>query len=169
MTLLERQVAILRDLTERIVIVGGTPGDKTPSGLPRVPDQYPGAGPLGAIYTALMAAAPGPVLVVACDMPFLTSALLGYLIRAGGDYDAVVPRAADGYHPLCAVYAPSAATPIRRQIEQGALKVVEALAQLRVREIGQEELTPYDPDGTAFFNINTPRDYTRALAMASRR
>lgn len=134
-----------------------------------VPDLLPGSGPLGGIYTAIRAAARGRVLVVACDMPFLTAPFLGRLVAECVGVDAVVPRAADGFHPLCAVYAQSAAAAIRRRIRHGQLKVVDALADLAVREIGPEEITPYDPDGTLFVNINTPDDYQRALRLPGRR
>jgi molybdopterin-guanine dinucleotide biosynthesis protein A len=108
------------------------------------------------------------VLVVACDMPFLTAPFLGRLVAECVDVDAVVPRTADGFHPLCAVYAQSAAAAIQRRILSGQLKVVDALADLAVREIGPEEITPYDPDGTLLVNINTPDDYQRALRLHRR-
>ena len=134
-----------------------------------VPDLLPGSGPLGGIYTAIRAATRGRVLVVACDMPYLTAPFLGRLVAECVGVDAVVPRTADGLHPLCAVYAQSAAAAIHRRIMDGQLKVVDALADLSVREIGAEEITPYDPDGTLFVNINTPDDYQRALQFPGRR
>jgi len=137
-------------------------------GLRVVPDLCPGAGPLGGLYTAIVAASPARVLVVACDLPFLTAPFLRYLAAGAPGVDAVVPRTADGYHPLCAVYAPSAAEPIRRRIDSGRLKVIDALADLKVREIGPEEIARYDPDGILFFNVNTPDDHRRALRLLAR-
>ena len=170
MPILERQVSVLREVTGSIVFV--TAGDDrhdTLPGLRVVPDLIPGAGPLGGIYTAIRAASPGRALVVACDMPFLTAAFLRRLVAESAGVDAVVPRTADGYHPLCAVYAASAAARIRQRIQGGQLKVVDALVDLRVRELGPEEIAPYDPDGTLFVNINTPDDYQRALRLPGRR
>ena len=34
-------------------------------------------------------------------------------------------------------------------------------------EIGPEAIRPFDPGGTLCFNINTPADYARALALAA--
>ena len=39
-------------------------------------DEVPGAGPLGGIYTAIVRSPRERTLVVACDMPFLSGALL---------------------------------------------------------------------------------------------
>jgi molybdopterin-guanine dinucleotide biosynthesis protein A len=138
-------------------------------GVREVPDLLPGSGPLGGIYTAIQAATRGRVLVVACDMPFLTAPFLGRLVAECVGVDAVVPRAVDGLHPLCAVYAQTAAAAIHRRILNGQLKVVGALADLVVREIGPEEITQYDPDGTLLVNINTPDDYQRVLRLPGRR
>jgi molybdopterin-guanine dinucleotide biosynthesis protein A len=128
----------------------------------------PGCGPLGGIYTAIKAAMRGRVLVVACDMPFLTAPFLGRLVAECLGVDAVVPRTADGLHPLCAVYAQSAAAAVQRRILNGQLRVADALADLAVREVGPEEIAPYDPDGTLLVNINTSDDYERALRLHRR-
>jgi molybdopterin-guanine dinucleotide biosynthesis protein A len=170
MPILERQVSVLREITGSIVLVtaGDDQRDEVP-GLRVVLDLIPGAGPLGGIYTAVRTASPGRALVVACDMPFLTAAFLRRLVAENTGIDAVVPRTADGYHPLCALYAPSAAARIHQRIQGGLLKVIDALADLRVHEIGPEEIAPYDPDGTLFVNINTPDDYQRALRLPGRR
>ena len=50
----------------------------------------------------------------------------------------------------------------------GALKVIDVLSELRVREIGPAEIASFDPDGVLFFNINTPDDYERANTYIER-
>jgi molybdenum cofactor guanylyltransferase len=167
--ILERQMAVLREVTATIVLITTARTPPGVRGLRVATDLVRGAGPLGGIYTAIHIARPGLALVVACDMPFLTAPFLGRLVAEAAGVDAAVPRTADGWHPLCAVYAPGAAEPIRRRIESGRLKVIDALADLRVREVGPEEIARYDPDGTLFFNINTPDDYQRALEVPGRR
>lgn len=137
-------------------------------GLPIWEDLVPDAGPLGGIYTALVRAE-ARTLVVAGDMPFLTRAFMRHLDLAGGDADVAVARTADGRYPLCASFGVACAEVIRRRLERGALRVGDLLGQLHTREIGPQELLPFDPDGTLFFNINTPEDYARGLQLAARR
>ena len=125
-------------------------------------DRIAGVGALGGLYTALMDAPTEQVLVIGCDMPFLTAPFLTYLMERGRDADAAVPRDERGRHPLCASYARRIAGHLHGRITAGELGVADALVDLAVREIGPDELVPFDPDGRLFFNINTPDDYARA-------
>jgi molybdopterin-guanine dinucleotide biosynthesis protein A len=167
-TILARQLDVLRRLVPRVVIVANDPEAFADEGVTVLPDAVPGCGSLGGIYTAL-AAAEGPVLVLACDMPFVTEAFLARVVEAGRDVDVAIPRGRDGYQPLCASYSPACEEPLRRRIEQGALKVVDLLADVRVREIGPDEIATFDPDGLLLLNVNTAADVARAEQAASRR
>ena len=167
-TILARQLEVLRRVVTRIVIVANAPEQFADAGVPVLADAVPGSGSLGGIYTAL-ADADGPVLVLACDMPFVTAPFLARLIEAGQEADIAIPRSRDGYQPLCANYAPACAGPLRRRIEQGALKVVDLLADVRVRELGPDEIATFDPDGLLLLNVNTEDDLVRADRAARER
>jgi len=160
-TILDRQLDVLRRVADRIVIVVTEQAAFADSGVPVVPDVNPGAGALGGIQTAL-AVADGPVLVVACDMPFLTEAFLAHVIKAAHGADAAVPRDEGGYHPLCACYTPACASAIRTRVEAGALKVTDLFNDVHVRTIDRDEIAAFDPDGFLLLNINTPEDLARA-------
>jgi molybdopterin-guanine dinucleotide biosynthesis protein A len=165
--IIERQIAVLRDITRSIVIVGGDPGRFADLGVPVVPDAVAGAGALGGIYTALLASEQPRTLVVACDMPFLSAALLSRLVQPS-TADVVMPRTQDGLQPLCAVYAARCAAAVRQRIERGLLKAASLAEAVRVEEIGPGELATYDPDGLMFVNVNTPHDYERAKDLMGR-
>lgn len=164
-TILERQVEVLRGLVDRVVIVTDDPRRFAGAGQPVIADAVPGCGSLGGIYTAVTAA-DGPVLVLACDMPFVTAPFLARVIEAGREADIAIPRTADGFHPLCASYAAACAGPLRRRIESGAYKVLDLLSDVRVRELGPDEIAPFDPDGLLLLNLNTPGDLDRAERAA---
>lgn len=168
--LIDRQLAVLRAVTEHVLIVTNRPDRYAPLGVPTVTDRRPGAGALGGIYTAVVASPAPQTLVVACDLPFLTAAFLRHLADCGRDVDLAIPRSTAGYEPLCASYARGCAEPIRRLIDAGRFKAAGVVAAgLRVREIGPDECAMFDPDGTLFFNVNTPHDYERALEALKRR
>lgn len=169
-SLIERVARRLRPLTNQYIIV--TSGDKFdlpgPCRAEMLADIYYGKGPLGGIYTGLLASKSPYSIVVACDMPFLNSKLLRYMLELACDYDAVVPRAGDGMiEPLHAVYSKSCLEIMKERLESDRLKVHRFLDMVRVRYIERDECREYDPQLLSFFNINYQEDLDRAIELDS--
>ena len=162
--IIDRQLALLRAVADPVFIVSGHADRFSDLPVPVVADVTPGAGALGGIYSAIVSSPHPRTLVVACDMPFLTLALLRELGRPA-DADLVIPRSPRGYEPLCATWAAGCAEPIRRRIQRGLLKAALMVDDLRVKEIGPEVLASCDPHGLLFLNINTPHDYEHAQGL----
>jgi molybdopterin-guanine dinucleotide biosynthesis protein A len=158
--IIDRQLAVLRGRAARIVVVGG-PERHLGAGIEVIPDRIPGIGALGGLYTALVSATAERTLVIACDMPFVSGPFLEYLATSGSDCDATVPRDGHGLHPLCAAYARAAAPAIRRSIDQGVRRILDAITLLRIHAIEGPALEAFDPAGRLLENINTPDDYGR--------
>jgi molybdenum cofactor guanylyltransferase len=163
--ILARQLAILAHVASDIFVVG-----RRPAGLPRgvrvVPDRIADAGTLGGIYTAIVESPCERTLVLGCDMPFVSRALLERL--AAEDADVVIPRTAHGYEPLCAIYTKACADGIRERIEHGDLRASVPPDGVRLVELGPDVLAALDPQGTALTNVNTPEDHARARRLADR-
>ena len=169
-SILDRQIAVLRTLTPHILIVESADArasaDKARTDVHIVEDRIAGAGALGGLYTALVEAPTEQVLVIACDMPFISAPFLTELARLGAGVDAAVPRDGHGPHPLCASYQRRIAPRLKARIDAGTLRIADALYDLEVRDIGCDELAPFDPDGRLLLNVNTPADYERAMLAA---
>lgn len=162
--IIDRQLAALSAVADDIRIVANDPVRYAGLHIPVIADAIAGAGPLGGLYSALLDARHDRVLILACDLPFVTAALLRRLVAesVGADeVDAVVPRSARGLEPLCALYSRRCAGAVRARIDRGELAVAGLLTGLRVRELGPEALAPYD-EGALFENVNTPHDHARA-------
>jgi molybdopterin-guanine dinucleotide biosynthesis protein A len=162
--IIDRQLAALSTVADDIRIVANDTQRYAGLGVRVIGDAVADAGPLGGIYTALLDAAHDGVIVLACDLPFVTAALLARLASehgTGEQVDAVVPRSARGLEPLCAVYNRRAAAAALANIERGQLKIAELLDELRIRVLGPDALAPYDA-GALFENVNTPHDHERA-------
>lgn len=155
-----RQLQALRNVAGHVFVVGRATDGWSERGLTVVPDDRPECGPLGGIYTAIRHSPCERTLVVACDLPFLTTALLERLARESAD--AVVPRSARGLEPLCAIYARSCLADIGARLDRGELEASVLPSGARVIEIGQELTADGDPEGRLFLNVNTPQDYERA-------
>jgi molybdopterin-guanine dinucleotide biosynthesis protein A len=165
--IVERQLAALAGVAADVRIVVNDPARYRDLGIPLVSDVIAGAGALGGIYTALLHARHDRVLVLACDLPFVSAALLERLAaesRNAGGIDAVVPRSRRGLEPLCAIYRKGCAGVIQEHIARGELRMTALLAALAVRQLGHDALAPYD-DGALFENVNTPHDYARARGL----
>jgi molybdopterin-guanine dinucleotide biosynthesis protein A len=165
LTILERQLAALRQVVDRTIIIANDPTPYDAYDIPIVADLLPGTGPLGGVYTAIVSSASARTLVLACDMPFLTAAFLSYLIRTGEAADIAIPRTRRGYEPLCATYSRRCAGAVRGRIEGMQLKISDVLLSARgltVREIGPDEIADYDHQSGMFLNINTANDHARA-------
>jgi molybdopterin-guanine dinucleotide biosynthesis protein A len=165
-SILTRQLRVLAAVTPNVMIVADKASRFHDVGVRVVTDRIPNAGALGGLYTALTEASTDRVIVIACDMPFLTAPFLTHLATAGINIDAAIPRTAAGRHVLCACYAAPVAARMKSCIEAGDLRVGNAIASLNIREIGPDELAAFDSEGRLLLNINTPDDYTLAQEAA---
>lgn len=131
-------------------------------GLPLYTDVIPGAGSLGGIYSALTYAQTPRALVIACDLPLASPALIRLLLACAtdsdGPYDAVVPRFESTPQGLYALYAQSARDAIARFITEKRYRIWELLQEVRTRYVDEPEYAHIDQDGRTFRNINTPED-----------
>ncbi len=168
-SLLERIVSNLGLFNSDIVIVTASkqslPQFISQPALRVIADTYPGKGPLGGIYTGLVASDSWYNLVVACDMPFLNQALLRYMIQLADGFDLVVPRLGSMIEPLHAVYSKGCLTPIENMLKQGNLKVADLFTLVRVRYVEAKEINQFDPNHLSFFNINTETDLKTAREL----
>ena len=166
--IVDRLLAALRAVVDQVFIVANDSETYAGLGVPVHPDVLAGAGPLGGVHAALRSSRSSRTLVVAGDMPFLSAPFLDHLLlQARRSVDVAIPRTHDGYQPLCACYRASCARIIERRIAAGALRASAAVQEMRRHEIGADAIAPFDPDGTLFFNVNTPADHARALAIAA--
>ncbi|OGO41998.1 MAG: hypothetical protein A2W36_06995 [Chloroflexi bacterium RBG_16_58_14] len=169
-TLIERVIERLSGMADEILVTTNKPESYASLGLPLVQDVIPGRGALGGLYTALSAASHPLVAVVACDMPFVSPGLLAFqrdLLLRGG-YDAVIPRTEGGTEPFHAVYDRDAClAAVQAAIQADKWRVDAWFARANVRLLAPEETHPHDPQGLAFWNVNTPEDLAEAERIAT--
>lgn len=147
------------------LLVVAAPDQEIPS-LPAkvVRDDIAFQGPVGGIFYGLRAAQNEIAFISSCDMPFLNLSLVRYLVSCVSDYDLVLPHWNGRFQPLHAVYRKTVVAVLEMQLERGELRPALLYDRVRTRRVGEDEIRRLDPEGTSFFNINTPRDYDNALA-----
>jgi molybdopterin-guanine dinucleotide biosynthesis protein A len=156
-TLLERAIAILRPLCD--VAIVGNPAKYASYGIV-IEDVYPGRGPLAGIHAALLHSSAELNLMLAVDMPLVSSDLLAFLFAAAASTGALVtvPHSARGFQPLCAVYRRPFATVAEQALKAGKNKIDALFAAVPVRVIEGEELASAGFSDQVFVNLNTPED-----------
>ena len=170
-SLIERVVERVEPLTDQILIVTSREqfDPLVTYEAEILEDLYPGKGPLGGIYTGLLASQSAYSIVVACDMPFLNTELLRYMLGLSRDFDAVVPRLEERMiEPLHAIYSKKCLGNIKTQLESKQLGVHSFLNTVRVRYVELAESQKLDPQLLSFFNINHQSDLDRAIALAEK-
>jgi molybdopterin-guanine dinucleotide biosynthesis protein A len=78
-------------------------------------------GPIGGLAALLARAGVHgrPAIALACDLPFVSAALIAHLAAHSSDALAVAPRPDGIWQPLCARYAPGALAVTERVIASG--------------------------------------------------
>lgn len=134
---------------EEIFLVGGDSAELGGLGLTVVADLHPGDGPVGGVLTALRHASTDHVLIVACDLPYLTPATTQQLVAAA-DARRVVVATTDRIQPTLALWPSSALEVVEQAFESGARSMRRLLDDFDV--IG----VPVEPADVV--NINSPSD-----------
>jgi len=122
---------------------------------------------LSGLRTALLAAHGDKVLVLGCDMPFVSRPLLSHLIELSSQADLVVPKAGGYYEPMHAVYDRRCLAEIEASLEAGDMKMTSFFPRVHLLTVEDHDLDLLDPERLSFFNINTPEDLAQAERMLS--
>lgn len=128
---------------------------------PFVYDELHDIGPLAGVNACLKAAKGEYVVVVACDMPFISPGVVDYLFRSAEGHDAAVPVRENGFiEPLHAVYRREAMiAAVDEAISRGKRRIAAPLDYLKdVVYVPVEKLQEIDPGLTTFINVNRAED-----------
>src|SRR5688572_15613696 len=167
--LIQRVIDRLTPVADEIIVTTNRPEDYLFLNLRLFTDLKPGRGALGGLYTAIASASYPIVAVVACDMPFASSMLIETASRllVEEEADVVIAKSEDGYEPLHAVYRRETCLPaIESAIDANQWKVIAWFPKVKVRVLTPEEMKQADPSGLAFWNVNTPEEFTNAEQIA---
>jgi len=147
----------------------GSPARYSGFGLAVLEDEYPGRGPLGALYTGLRNSSRDWNLFFACDLPFLTPGIVQSLLEraSGTTAQAIVPKAGEQWQPLCAAYHRSCLVAVEASIQRGEDRsLVRLLAALRVEVLAPEPSENLAEWERIFSNVNTAEQWEQMQRTA---
>lgn len=168
-TLLSRVISRLKTVCSEIIVV--TREDMLKAVMLYQPaadvvsDIIPDRGPLGGLYTGLQRSGTELNIAVACDMPFLNTGLITYLISLAPGWDIVVPRINGLTEQLHTVYSKRCAKTADQLIKLGRSRIADLFSHVRTHYVEEPELRSHDPELMSFFNINTETDLAKAQTL----
>lgn len=173
--IIDRVASALRPVTDDLLLVANAPhADQWLPGVRTVRDLRAGAGALGGLHAALTHAGTS-ILLVAWDMPFVSSALLATLRALGENpgheevggpvderhMDAVLAESDGsrrGVEPLCGWYAQSCLPAINASLDRDDLRVVGFHADARIERVPIDAVRSFGDPARIFSNVNTRAD-----------
>lgn len=177
-TLTDRAAAVLAEAADPVYVVGSLPGG--PASLKIIADEPVGKNARGAIvglYTALFHAKSDWIIVLACDLPFVSGELLTRMVSVVTQFednpndntDAVLAEQPDGrIQPLCGLYRVQVCLPgIRKMISEDNWRLQDLSKYLSTRILRFSEFEEIPLADNLFLNVNTPDDYRTAVKYES--
>lgn len=145
-------LALLQSLFGHVFIAGDRQ-DLTRPGITAIPDVYPGSS-LGGLHTGLQAAETDWMFVAPCDMPYPDARIVQRLLAARSGVDAVVPRTANGYEPVFALYHKNCLPQMEAMLKQDQYRILDFYQRIKIRYLDPPDL----PEGweRSLINLNTP-------------
>jgi molybdopterin-guanine dinucleotide biosynthesis protein A len=173
-TLLQRAQRALEAVVDEVVVVAREAEPYRSCAARVVTDRVAGEGPLMGLEAGLQATSRPLAVVVACDLPFLSAPVLGFLVErlrrqlAGpGAPAAVVPEWEGRPQPLHAVYRRERTLgAVERCLAEGQRSLRALLGRLSLDVVTARELAAVAGTEMTFFNLNTPDDLARARRLA---
>ena len=146
-------------------------------------DLHEHLGPLGGIHTALAHCGAGEsALVLACDLPFITTELLTVLcgVHQGENPHSASPQfgripqsitvpldQSNRPQPLAAIYDQSLEATVGQMLAANELRVDLLYSRVSTRRVGFAEFAHLRDAERFFINVNTPEEYRAALRTIS--
>ena len=168
-SLLARTVAVARGVSRRVCVVGRarpTWWDGQDTGVSWVSDpvEREHSGPLSALPTALEAAQGTDILLLACDMPQLTTEAVSWLIAQttnnAATHGTIAIGEAEEMEPLFSVYKAEVLPLVHKQLAQGRRSLKGLIA------VGKFATVLVPPEFVpALANANTPEEFAALQVM----
>lgn len=145
---------------KNIVLVANNP-DYKDFGLEVIGDYIKDIGPAGGIYTALKHTDASYNFIVGCDMPFVTTAAVEFIIQSSFQSQVTLPVYHQTIEPLCGIYAKECLTKWHELVLQNIIKLNDMITYFKLQKLNMDNNELFSEK--LFQNINTQHDFNNAL------
>ncbi|PCJ23670.1 MAG: molybdenum cofactor guanylyltransferase [Flavobacteriales bacterium] len=116
-------------------------------------DIIKGKGPLAGIQTGLHYSKNDENIILSCDIPYVTSELITYLIDKSKNHEITIPEKENRSHQLIGIFSKSCEESFSVSLEKDQLKLLNAFKNLNLNIVDANHF-----DKKIFTNINSPSD-----------
>jgi molybdopterin-guanine dinucleotide biosynthesis protein A len=130
----------------------------------KVKDRFYDIGPISGIYSSLYESETENNLIVNCDMPFISTELLKFILDNSKGFDIVLPENNGQVQSLTGYFKKSIVPHILKEIELNHYKPVKMFKEMNLNIVqikeSQHFYRPY-----LFMNINSIEEYNEAIGI----
>lgn len=131
-------------------------------GFQVVADEFPGIGPMGGVYSSLNKSKTLHNLVLSCDLPFVSSELLAFILKQSVGFETAVPWYENNYYePLCGYYSKQITDTLFAFIECKNYKLPDVFEKIRINKLRIDSNLPFFHD-RLFMNVNSKEELAAA-------
>ena len=124
------------------------------------PDELSEQAPMIGIYSCLKRSETELNIILSCDMPLMSTAMIGFLLAKAAVFDITVPIHENGQiEPLCGIYKKSSSGILKEFIDKGNYRLNECIRSASCQFIPVDSQIPCNTPNL-FLNINTPTDFS---------
>lgn len=166
-TLLENALAVAGAVAGQVGIVGSREKYAGYAWAGEIVDDvFRDRGPLGGIHAALSTTTTEWNIILAVDLPGVTAALLGWILKMAREAGSQVTVASvvGGLQPLCGVYRRGFRERAERALKDGHNKVDASFDRASLRILTEEEVRAAGFSPEMFANVNTPEEFEKLAA-----
>ncbi len=159
-TIIQHVIEQLKPTVNKLVLVSNNPEYKK-FGLEVIGDIIKNIGPAGGIHAALNHTDTEQNFIVSCDMPFITTLAVEFLIYQSSQTQITVPVYNQKIEPMFGVYSKECLLKWSWLIQQGVIRLQDILSHFSVLKLNVDGNSLfYD---SVFININTQEDFNQVL------
>lgn len=187
-TMIERVVNPLQCIFDDILVVTNEPENyHMLKGIKFVPDcvNMGRKSSLIGLYSGLKQSETSHIFAIGCDMPFVNTGLIKYMVNllknedvlvpfvdtglvehimdSSGNEGSAVPSVKRHYQPLHAIYSKGCIPECKKLLEKGQYKITNVFENMNVNKILEEDIKKFDSYMLCFKNINTYKEYLQIM------
>jgi molybdenum cofactor guanylyltransferase len=168
-TIIENIVDEMRKVFDAVIISANVCNEFSFLNLPMIKDSFTDRGPLSGIYSALQYSNTQKNFITTCDLPFISSEMIEYLIKTDSEKDIIIPVINSRPERLFGVYKKSVLNIIEEIFtaseQDKSIKgsVYDLHKKAEVESIEISNLSFYNE--SMFLNMNTPEDYEKVKSI----